>query len=1285
MKIRHWLLLRSLALVALATLGWPATSDTNRYSGDIWAFVNPKEVLAAAADITLAKYPDCDDAIVEKHMVRAYRADGTGESQDETFVKVLTEKGKRGNRTLSLSFMLPYSTVKVVKLEVLKPDGTAVPVDVAANSKESIDDSQMAMNIYDPNLRVLRVNLPKVEIGDVVHSITRETIARSIIPGAFAETSVFEGSGYIRHMSYEVHAPADHPLKRIELRDVVPGTVKSSTQPGADHTVVYRWEVDNVPRMFDEPSMPPYEMVLQRLLVSTLPDWPAVSKWYWELSQSHLDATSPDMKKTVEELTAGAKDDLTKMKAVFYYVSKNVRYMGLTPEKDRPGFEPHDVKITFAKKYGVCRDKAALLVALLRQAGLDAYPVLINVGMKLDAKVPSPDFNHAIVAVATKPGEYVLMDPTDENTRDLLPAEDCNQSFLVCRPEGDDLRLSPIQSPEKHMMQVTTTGTLSADGVLEAKSELVFEGINDDAYRNMFSHLKPDDQRRFFERALKVAMPGARLTALKLMPENMLDVSTVLHAELEFTVTGMTATGSGKAMISLPWVGQRLGVVNFILGDTGLDKRKYPLETSVTCGLKETIALKLADGFAGAVSMPSCPPVNDDCLSYQETFDAATGRLNCARELKLKVVEFAPEQYLELKRTLKSLQYDQRKVPVFAVFENAAASPAAKADTAAMPPVESNATILESHKELAVTDAHTAVYRIRYAKRILTYAGKISEAEVKVGYNPSCQQARLVHAVVISPGGKRQEISTNEINVMDAGWNASAKRYTGGKILVANLPGVDIGSTLEVELEIASKGVPYLSGFESFQLPDELEQKSFQLTAPAGVNIEQLVRNGGGTMQAQAATNSGRQTFEWQTHHVSALPAESQLPPDWTYNTGVGYFVGDPAAYWKTLDETLLDRSRNGTNACELARKIAAGCTNRLEVIAAIRNYVAKSIRLAGPSFTELPLRELSAADTTLADGYGHAADRAILLHAMLSAAGFQPDFVLASGLPPIAGITNVTSSFPLPDAFQWPLVRVTLDGKTYFLNDTDQYAQLGSTTYDGRLGIALATGTREVIQAAKGCADRTDTDYALAIADNGATRVTVTRHYYGPSFNAKKRFFSELPPEERRRYHQEIVSRVAQGARPEGDLITRFDTYPGLEQFTVNVDNYCVVDGNYLYFDLPFTPSLFPVGSDRRALPLFVSSQNQSTVRTEITLPDGFHRLVIAPKTETVAAPDGAGTARITATETAGKCVVTDELATSPAILAPQDYPAVVKVEAALSRKSAKVFLLEKAAAARN
>jgi transglutaminase-like putative cysteine protease len=1281
MKTKYLPVLCSLWFTALAVLAGPPSGATNLYTGATWAFVDAKKALAAASEITPAKYPDCDEATVEKKLARVYRPDGTGECQDEAFVKVLTEKGKRGNRTLSFSFMLPYSTEEVIKLEVIKPDGTVVPVDVAANSKETIDASQMQANIYDPNMRILQVNLPKVEIGDVVHSISRQTITRSFMPGQYAEVNVFEDEGYIRHVSYEVHAPADRPLQRIALRDEVPGTLRHSTEPGPDHTVIHRWEVNNVPRMFDEPSMPPPENVLQRVLVSTTPTWQDVSKWYWGLSRPHLEATAPDMTNTVNELVAGAKTDMDKIKAIFYYVSKNIRYMGLTPEKDRPGFEPHDVKITFGKKYGVCRDKAALLVSLLRTAGLNSYPVLINVGTKMDADVPDPFFNHAIVGVELTRGKYVLMDPTDEHTRALLPYYDCDQSYLVCRPDGENLMTSPIEPPEDHMMDIKTTGVLTAAGALEAKSELHFSGVNDDAYRNAFAHMKPDDQRRFFEKRLKSAMPGARLDSFKLLPEDMLDVATPVRAELEFSADGMTATGSGKSMVSVPWIGKNFGVVNFILGGCGLDKRKYPMRTEVACGLKEDISIKMTGGFAGAVSMPSCPPVDDDCVSYKETFACKEETLDCSRALELKGVEFSPKQYLTLKQTLKSTEYDERKVPLLAVSEGAATEPEAKADSAAAPPVESDAKILESHKELALTDAHSAVYRARYSKQILNYAGKIREAEVKIDYNPSCQEARLIRGTVISKTGRRQEIATNEMNVMDAGWNASAKRYTGGKILVANLPGVDIGSTIEVEFEITNKGKAFIAGFEPFQLRDALERKSFELTAPSqDAPLQIMVTGKAGLIWEEENTGLGTQRFKWQATNITALPAEGQLPPDWVYAAGVAYFAGDMKDYLKTLNNTMLDRSQKSAKVSKMTRQLTSRSKTKLEAVKAIRDFVAKSIREAGPSFTELPLSELSAADTTLADGYGHAADRAILLRAMLAAAGFHPEFVLASDLPPIAGITNVSLSFPLPNSFESPLVRIAVGGQTYYLNDTDQYAKLGATSYDGKEALVLSTQTPEIIHAARGCEDRTETDYSLSISDGGQTRVGVTRHYYGDYYAEKNRFFSELPPEERRRYHQEIVSQVAQGARPAGDLKTRFDTYPGLEQFTVEVDNYSVVDGNYLYFDLPFTPSLFPAGADRRALPLYLARKDRNTIRTEIKLPRRFRHEVIAPPSRNLDVPDGGGTARITSAQTHGKCVITDELDTAPAIIEPRDYSAVLKVESALERKSSKVFLFSSA-----
>jgi transglutaminase-like putative cysteine protease len=1277
MKIGFCFESRGLILAATVLAAVSAYGQTNRYAGADWSLVDAKQVLAAAAEITPAKYPDCDEATVEQKSVRVYRADGTGECQDETFVKVLTEKGRRDNRTLTMNFMLPYTTVAVPTLEVIKPDGTVVPVDVTANSKESVDDSQMAMNIYDPNMRVLQVNIPGLSVGDVVHSVERDTIKRPFIDGEYAEGNVFEYEGFIRHITYEVHAPADRPLKRIALRDEVSGTVTSSTQPGANNAIVYRWEVNNVPRMFDEPSMPPYEEVLQRLFVSTMPDWATVSKWYWNLSQSHLDAITPEMKQKVQELVAGATTDMDKIKALFYFVSNKIRYMGITPEKDRPGFEPHDVSITFDKKYGVCRDKAALLVSMLRLAGLNAYPVLVSVGTHKDAEVPDPFFNHVIAGVELEKGQIILMDPTDENTRELLPASDRNQSYLVCRAEGDNIRLSPIQSPDENMMRIKTTGVLSAGGIIEAKSELSFQGVNDDEYRNVFSRMKPDDVRRFFEQRLQQAIPGLRLKSLKLVPTDMGDISTGLRADVEFSVGGMTANGGGESVVSVPWIGKRLGVVNFILDGTGLEKRKYPLETEVTCGVQEDISLKLAGGFTGTASLPPPSSVENDCVSYRQHFDAKEGLLECSRTLKLKTVEFSPGQYLAFKQTLKMLADDGRKTPILALAGNPVLNDLSMSGKSHAPPVESNAKILESRKELDVTGPHSAVYRVEYSKRILTYSGKIREAEVKIPYNPACEDARLINAVVTSASGERQEISKDEINVMDAGWNASARRYTGGKTLVASLPGVEVGCTIEVEFEISYTNRPFLSGFESFQLPDELEQKSFTLTAPVGIKIQRLVSGAPGIIDGQAKSGGGRQVFQWQAEKVAALPAETQLPPEWVYAAGVGYFIGNVTNYLKELNETMMERSHQSTKAAELARQLAAKAGGKVETVKAIRDFVAKSIREAGPSFTDLPLSELSDADTTLADGYGHAADRAILLHAMLDAAGFEPEFVLASGLPAITGITNVAMVFPLPESFQTPLVKITIDGETYYLNDTDQYAQMGSTGFDDRLGIALSTQAWEVIHAAKDCQDEIRTDYTLLLDDSGRTVLDVSRRYYGENFNDKNRYFSELPPEERKRYFQETVSEVAQGARPVGDLTTAFDTYPGREQFAVIIDNYGIADGNYFYFNLPSAPSLMPVMADQRALPLLISQGNKSAVRIEIDLPPGFPKILIAPKNENY---NVAGeTARVITQDTPGGRVISDEFEAVPAIVSTASCQAMQKVESDLNRKSSKVFLLER------
>ena len=171
--------------------------------------------------------------------------------------------------------------MEVVQLEVVRPDGRMVPVDVAANSKESIDDSQMEMNIHDPNDRMLRVNIPNVEIGDVVHSVSRQTIGVAYMPGQFADETVLEEPAFI------LHSPTKSTRRRIARLSALPCATRCrepsqySTQTGptaGDPSLGNPQRAAHVRRTGHAALR---NGVAAPATSAPLPDWHDVSKWYW--------------------------------------------------------------------------------------------------------------------------------------------------------------------------------------------------------------------------------------------------------------------------------------------------------------------------------------------------------------------------------------------------------------------------------------------------------------------------------------------------------------------------------------------------------------------------------------------------------------------------------------------------------------------------------------------------------------------------------------------------------------------------------------------------------------------------------------------------------------------------------------------------------------------------------------------------------------------------------------------------------------------------------------------
>ncbi len=1242
-------------------------------------------VMSAAAEITSERFPDADEVLVDDLVREAYQPDGTSLSIDDEYYKVLTEKGRREYMSREYFFDAAYGTCIVACAEIIKPDEERIAIDLDRNSAIATDTEQMDSNIYNPNEKTLALSIPGLEIGDVCHVICFRETTKARVPDTWADMNIFESTSPVAGFTYEIVAPAERPLRHVVLRDPVEGTMEASTEVLPNGATLHRWRFHDVPQVFPEPNMPPLHTQMQRVISSTAEDWPAISRWYWNLCKPRLDSVTDEMRETVASLVDGAESDIAKVRRIFTWVSQNVRYMGITTEENAPGYEPHNVSTTFHNRYGVCRDKAALLVAMLRLAGFKAYPVLIHAGAKMDPEVPLPFFNHAIAAVDFPDGKRQLMDPTNESTRDLLPAYLGNRSYLVATPEGESLAVSDVAPAEENLVRIETTGSLANDGTLSLSSRFDFEGVNDGLYRGYFSSIKPEQRRLFFEGHIKRRCPGAELVSFELYPDDLRDTEQPLYAVVEIRVPDWPVRGTGADTIQLPFFSGSLGYVNFIIGETGLRKRSFPLETEIACGVEETATIDVGDSLGDSIAMPDKLDIDEAGIRIARSVALEDGKLAMSCAFLVRSPEFSPEQYLRLKEILAESERVARQRPVFAAHSASAPDSRVLSD--------------ESIVTLQSADSWTIERTIE--RKILSYAGKKDHSEIKFSFNPAWENVEITSAIVSNANGVVHTLQPEELNIMDAPWVADAPRYPSGCTLVASLPGIDAGSVICVTSRISITNHPFFSVSANFRSADPIDHRRVTMRIPDGIREPRIHQPGKPVRFTRSTRDDGTTELVWELDGIAPILPEDSLPPLYMIAPNMRASNGD----WKEYASIVADafdraESKGGKTARRKARELVRDCETPAEKVRVIRDFVARNIRVAGPLFTDIPL-EFSAPDVTLADGYGHSADRALLLAAMLKEVGFAAEPVLAHASDDVPWL-EIPESYPDPDFYSYVLVKVRarrsflgfcprdkvvegLDaGDWFYLNDTDQYAELG-TTPSYRNPVLDLDGTRGVVNVADRYQSWNDTDCSVIEIDaNGTATFAVTNTFYGPSCSIVRCVYGEMPPEELDRHYQEMLGEISESALPLGPLELDLEGYPGRLSFSGIASNYAARVGSTLTLIVPgVSGKIANLRADKREMPLLCAGYSDDKTETVVILPSEVESIKCIPRPIDWKLPCDLGEFKDDSRESVradGRREIkfTSELHRRPTILAPEEYPALLELNRRATHPRMKTLILE-------
>lgn len=360
--------------------------------------------------------------------------------------------------------------------------------------------------------------IPDVREGDVVETIYTRTGIRKSLSGRHAAWIGFEWSAGIVEVRFRQRYPKARAIYERSYNNP-----PAATQTETDGVIDRRWHTLERPSFRYEQLTPPWLLQSASIQWSEWRDWAEVADNFRPLYEEATPLPA-EFENEVQTIEASEETPAGRAAAALRLVQSAVRYLAISMGEG--GFTPRSYEQICSTRYGDCKDKSKLFVAVARRLGLEADPALVNTrdGYMLDGALPTAEiFDHCIVRLMID-GKAYWLDPT--YTSQQGPLNVIGQSYLgwalVLKPGVATLERM-ADPPVSHLVDTLETVSLgeSPEAPIQYEWQHKFRGVRAEGMRARFARDGAVSVFKSYCEDVQKVWPKAKVTTQEIVSDNI--------------------------------------------------------------------------------------------------------------------------------------------------------------------------------------------------------------------------------------------------------------------------------------------------------------------------------------------------------------------------------------------------------------------------------------------------------------------------------------------------------------------------------------------------------------------------------------------------------------------------------------------------------------------------------------------------------------------------------------------------------------------------------------------